>query len=170
MARFGCWKGTMPNGGHSGWIVRFPLPPRTGAEARISRGKSVMTGVNGQMVSVKWKFDQGYKEVKRVGGRWGAMYIDYEHFDVGRWKCVICGYGSTIEAKTHKHISEEHSVREKLDHLAEEMGFGGESRIDRFRKVMQTMDKVDWAHQLTTAQKEEPIEEADTEPGLNARI
>lgn len=120
--------------------------------------------------SKKWKFEQGHEEMERIGGRWGGMYIDYEKYDVGKWKCVICGFSSPVEKKTHDHISQDHDVREKMEHLAEELGFDDDSRIDRFRKVMRTMDKVDWAHKLTEAKKEEPIEESEPErePGLDA--
>ena len=122
-------------------------------------------------LSKKWKFEEGHEEIKRVGGRWGGMYIDYENFDVGKWECVICGYSSPVEQKTHEHISEDHDVREKMENLAEEMGFNDDSRIDRFRKVMNTMDKVDWAHKLTDARKDRPVEEEPEytpEPGLDA--
>ena len=121
------------------------------------------------------RFEEGADEIARVGdGRWGSMFIDYEDWEVGSFKCVICGYKSVQEDKTHAHIDDEHETREKLQHLAERLNIDDDSRIDRFRKTMDYMERYDleWSHKLTEAQKNTPIEETEespyAEPGLDA--
>lgn len=122
--------------------------------------------------SKKERYEENWDNVERVSGRWGAMYIDYQQWEVRSYECLICGYRSVAQEKTHNHIGQEHETREKLEQLAEEMGFDDDSRIDRFRKVMDTLDNESWARNLMEPRKEKPQSEVESEthPGLDAAL
>lgn len=96
-----------------------------------------------------------------IHGRWGKMRIEYDNWEVGCYSCSMCEYRSVSEEKTHIHISEEHGTREKLMKLSDKLDISAESRIDRFSKVMETVDQADWLDELTTPKKDAPVTEVD---------
>lgn len=98
-----------------------------------------------------------------VTGEWGSMYIRYSEWNVDGYQCDICGYKSSYIGAMQQHIDDDHALREKLEHLSESLGYDDESRIDRFRKVEETINRDAWAANLMSA-REYGIEEEDVGP------
>jgi len=110
-------------------------------------------------------------KTESVRGKWGEMVIDYKLYKINSYHCKICGESDKHADVLHRHISEQHTTREKMEQLAEEYGYDDDSRIDRFRRVIDTLGNMDWPNLLTEASREEPISEVQGEeyvPGLNA--
>lgn len=98
------------------------------------------------------------------------LEIEYRDFDVKSYGCAICDKRDGNRWNIHTHINEEHNTQEKMEQLAEELGYDDDSRIDRFKRVLETMEDRDWANDLTTVHNQKPPtdESSVSESGLDA--
>lgn len=103
----------------------------------------------------------------RVSGGWGHFDIEYTIYDKD-YACRLCDWRSTYEDEVHGHIRDEHSLDEKLEYIATNLGEEGMSRIDILRESWDERDG--WFEAMTKRVRSRDWEPEDTEmpAGLNA--
>lgn len=108
-------------------------------------------------------------QTHRINSELGVQVgIEYRNYDVKSYGCAVCGERDGYRENIREHIRG-HDAREKMEEVAEAMGFDDDSRIDRFKKVQQ-MSQSQKIDELITVHKQKPpvSEEPKGEPGLDA--
>lgn len=86
----------------------------------------------------------GNSSTVRVEGEWGGMEIEVN--TRSNACCLICEQKFSDSREAKAHVESAHGKRERLLMVADVMGIGMESRIDRMREVKdltETEDRID---------------------------